>query len=82
MKFKKIKPVSATDLFVSQIQTAILSGQLKPGEHLPSERALQKEMGISRSVINNGLQRLARQRLIIIKPRSGNVVANLSLIHI
>lgn len=74
MKFKPIKAPSATDIFISQMKEAIILGKLKPGETLPHERELAEQMGVSRSVINHGLQRLAQLHFITIKPRQGAVV--------
>ncbi|MGM9907734.1 FadR/GntR family transcriptional regulator [Limosilactobacillus sp.] len=76
MEFHKINAPSSTDLFVKQLEEAILSGQLHPGEQLPSERELQAQLGVSRNVVNTALRRLASQNLILMKPRQGNYVAD------
>ena len=45
MEFKKIHAPSSTDLFVNQLNTAILTGDYQPGDQLPSERELEKQLG-------------------------------------
>ncbi|GAA3610299.1 FadR/GntR family transcriptional regulator [Secundilactobacillus similis] len=76
MKFEPIHAPSATDIFTNQMKEAIILRKLKPGETLPHERELAEQMGVSRSVINHGLQRLAQLHFITIKPRQGAVVAD------
>jgi DNA-binding FadR family transcriptional regulator len=53
---------------VSQVadhfEQAILSGELAPGELLPSERELSARMGVSRSVVREALGRLASLGLV------------------
>lgn len=76
MKFEPINAPSSTDLFVDQIKTMILTHQLNPGDQLPSERELETQLSVSRSVINNGFRRLARLHFIDMLPRQGNFVAD------
>ena len=40
------------ELFVQKIEEQILTGKLKAGDSLPSERALQEETRISKTVIH------------------------------
>lgn len=49
MSFKKIDAPSIKELFLSQIEEMILSGELKPGDRLPTERELADTMGISKT---------------------------------
>ena len=55
-------------------QKAILSGQLAPGERLPSERAISARMKVSRSVVREALGRLASLGLVTIRHGSGTRV--------
>ena len=50
-----------------QIEAAIIEGQLKPGDRLPSERELQGQFNTSRGVIREALQALKQKSLIEIK---------------
>ena len=44
MNFAKIKAPSLKELFVRELETMILSGKLKIGEKIPSERVLAEQM--------------------------------------
>lgn len=62
--------------FVACIAEDILSGVYEVGERLPSERELAAAMGMSKTVVHSGLERLAQMGLIDIKPQSGVYVAH------
>ena len=64
------------ELFINKIEQQIFSGHLKPGDKLPSERQLQEETKISKTVIHAGLVSLEKKGFINIKPRSGAFVAD------
>lgn len=76
MEFKKLSAPSLRELFIEQIEHLILSGQLKIGEKLPSERQLCEMMQVSRAVVNSGLAELEKNGFLIVKPRSGTYVAD------
>src|SRR5690242_6839329 len=46
------------------LEQAILSGELKPGDLLPSEREISSQRGVSRSVVREALGRLASLGLV------------------
>ena len=62
------------DLFINKIEQQIFSGRLNPGDKLPSERQLQEETKISKTVIHAGLVALEKKGFIEIKPRCGAFV--------
>lgn len=62
--------------FVKHIKSRILSGELKPGDRLPTERELAVELGISRSSVNQGILDLERAGFLRIAPRKGTFVAD------
>lgn len=74
MEFKKLVSPSLTELFVQELQRMILSGELKIGERLPTERELSENMKVSRAVVNGGLNQLADMGFIHIAPRKGAFV--------
>lgn len=76
MDFKKLSTPSLKELFIQQIHQMILSGQLKTGDKLPSERYLAETMCVSRSVVNSGIVELERQGFVEIKPRTGAFIAD------
>lgn len=79
MQFKPIQAPSSVDLFMDQLKTAILTGDLQPGEKLPSERDMCQQLNVSRAVINTGLRRLAALHFVTMQPRVGNFVADYRL---
>ncbi|WP_265820721.1 FadR/GntR family transcriptional regulator [Geovibrio ferrireducens] len=58
MRFHKIKPKRVSDEIYRQLKDLVLSGELKPGEKLPSERELAVQMGVSRPTLREALQKL------------------------
>src|ERR1700761_4309836 len=51
------KPTS-TDRLLRSLQEAIDSGRWKPGERIPTERALSDHYGVARNTIRRALQQL------------------------
>ncbi|MCI8484391.1 MAG: FadR family transcriptional regulator [Lachnospiraceae bacterium] len=76
MEFEKLSAPSLHELFVQQLEHMILSGKLKTGEKLPTERQLAQSMQVSRAVVNGGLAELERKGFVQIKPRVGAFVAD------
>lgn len=74
MEFKELISPSLTELFIRELQRMILSGELKIGEKLPTERELSENMKVSRAVVNGGLNQLADMGFIRIAPRKGAFV--------
>jgi GntR family transcriptional repressor for pyruvate dehydrogenase complex len=56
--------VDRVSQLAEQFERAILSGELAPGELLPSERELSARMGVSRSVVREALGRLTSLGLV------------------
>lgn len=65
---------SLKDIFIERFEELILSGQLKIGEKLPSERELALRLGVSRPVVHKGLVDLEAKGLVTLMPRVGAVV--------
>ena len=77
MEFKKISSPTLKELFVTEIESMILSGELSIGEKLPPERELAQQMQISRSVVNDGIADLAQRGFLTIVPPTGNLCGGL-----
>lgn len=58
-----------------QVKEKIVSLELAPGSVI-DETALQAELGLGRTPIREGLQRLALEKLVTIVPRRGTFVTN------
>lgn len=76
MKLKELVAPTMKELFIQEITKQILSGHVKVGEKLPTEREMQHQMKVSRTIINSGLSELARIGFVDIIPRQGAFVAD------
>ena len=76
---KAIQVESPVDKIIDQLKQLILSGQLKPGDRLPSERALSERFGVGRSYIREAILKLEFYGLLRTNPQSGTYVAGLSI---
>ena len=76
MEFREIVAPSIKELFVQQLEGMILSGQLRPGDKLPTERELADAMKVSKTVVHDGLRELHRLGFLNIASRRGVTVAD------
>lgn len=76
MAFREIVAPTVKELFVQQLEGLILSGELRPGDRLPTERELADEMKISKTVVHEGLRELHRLGFLNIASRKGVTVAD------
>lgn len=76
MPFQEISSPSLRELFVQQLEGLILSGELRPGDRLPTERELADEMKVSKTVVHEGLRELHRLGFLQIESRKGVTVAD------
>jgi len=54
--FRPVQTVRAYERIVEQVEQAVLSGALKPGDRLPSERELIVQFRVSRSTVREALR--------------------------
>ena len=79
-KVSKISPIdpAAAEPFYRQIydrfRGAIASGVLKPGDRIPSARALAKELGLARGTIETAYSLLAAEGYIEARGQAGTIV--------
>lgn len=76
MAFREIVAPTVKELFIQQLEGMILSGELRPGDCLPTERELADEMKISKTVVHEGLRELHRLGFLDIASRRGVTVAD------
>lgn len=76
MRYEPIVAPTIKELFIQRIEDMILSGELKPGDRLPSERELADEMKISKTIIHEGIRELARCGFLDVISRQGVTVAD------
>ncbi|MDF9799272.1 GntR family transcriptional repressor for pyruvate dehydrogenase complex [Catalinimonas alkaloidigena] len=77
--FKEIILEKPVDKIIQQIKELISSGQLKPGDKLPSERALSELLGVGRSHVRDAIRKLEFYGILKTLPQSGTVVAGLGI---
>lgn len=78
--FNSVRTGKVSELIAQQIKSAILSGVMKPGERLPSERELGERFEASRNSVREALKILEVTGLLVIKRGSGVFVADASLL--
>jgi len=71
---KPLKTDSLVEIFIRRFEELILSEKISIGEKLLSERELAVQLGVSRSVVHEGLIELESRGLVKMKPRAGSVV--------
>ena len=76
MEFEKLISPSLKELFISNIEAKILSGELPVGQQLPPVRQLAQSMGVSRAVVNSGIVELENRGFLDVRPRVGTFVAD------
>lgn len=69
----------ATRVAIKALQQQILRGELKPGQRLPSERALSESLGVSRPTVREAAQALAAMNVLEAKRGSGTYVSSLAV---
>jgi GntR family transcriptional repressor for pyruvate dehydrogenase complex len=66
----------ANQLVVRHVRDLIFRRKFKPGQKLPTERELVRDIGVSRTSVRAGLQTLAAKGLLIIRHGAGTFVAD------
>ncbi|MFK8330711.1 PLP-dependent aminotransferase family protein [Pseudomonas sp. BJa5] len=74
-----LDPASGTPLYrqvYDRLRDAIAAGVLKPGERVPSVRALTKELGLSRGTVDAAYAQLAAEGYLQARGQAGTIVAS------
>jgi GntR family transcriptional repressor for pyruvate dehydrogenase complex len=66
----------ANELVVRHVRDLIVRGRFRPGQRLPTERQLVRDIGVSRTSVRAGLQALAAKGLLVIRHGAGTFVAD------
>src|SRR5262249_7726072 len=67
MALKPVNRRSVPEDVFEQIVTEVLSGEMQPGETLPSERRLAEVLGVSRPAVREALKRLTAAGLVEVR---------------
>src|SRR3978361_962599 len=76
-KFSPLDPTAAVPFYrqiYNRFRSAIASGLLKPGDRIPSARALTKELGLARGTIETAYSLLAAEGYIQARGRARTLV--------
>ena len=65
--FQRVHVGRVSEEVVKQVQEAIFSGELAPGDRLPPERELAEQFGLSRMSVRDALRRLESSGLVEVK---------------
>jgi len=76
---KEIVVEKPSDKIIHQIKELISTGQLKPGDKLPSERQLSDRLGVGRTYVRDAIRKLEFYGILKTLPQSGTVVAGLGI---
>lgn len=77
--FREIEFEKPVDKIIDQIRNLIISGHLKPGDKLPSERQLSERIGLGRTYVRDAIKRLEFYGILKTLPQSGTVVAGIGI---
>lgn len=77
--FSQIVIETPVDQIINQIKQLITSGQLKPGDKLPSERKLCDVLGVGRTHLRDAIKKLEFYGILKTLPQSGTVVAGMGI---
>ncbi len=79
MSFQPIKPKKIYEEIVEQLKEMISTGELKPGDKLPSEREMSESLGVSRASVREALTALEAIGILDIRPGEGTFVRQTSM---
>ncbi len=80
---KHLKPIvveNTVEIIIEQIKSLISSGELKPGDKLPSERKLADHLGVSRSQVRGAINKLEFYGILKTQPQSGTTVSGMGIV--
>jgi len=76
---RAIEVESPVDKIIDQLKQLISSGQLKPGDRLPPERALAERFGVGRTYVRDAIRKLEFYGLLKTSPQSGTYVTGYNI---
>jgi DNA-binding GntR family transcriptional regulator len=75
LEIRNYKPLG--EVVFEYLRNAILSGELKPGERL-MEVTIADQLGVSRTPVREAIRKLEKENFVIMIPRKGAYVADLT----
>lgn len=77
--FQEIAVETPVDKIIGQIRGLISSGQLNPGDKLPSERKLADKLGVGRTHVRDAIAKLEFYGILKTLPQSGTIVEGIGI---
>jgi len=74
LDYTPVQPSKVFEQIVEQIERRILSGELRSGDRLPSERELGEQFHVSRTAVREAMKTLAQKGLVDMRPGRGTIV--------
>ena len=75
--FQQIKHGKSSDEIAHQLEALVLEGVLRSGDQLPSERELSAEMGVSRPVLREAIEKLEERKILQRRQGDGTFVCDI-----
>lgn len=75
LKVRQVEKRRLTEEIVNQLVSLLASGQLRPGDRLPPERELMKQLGVGRSSLREAIGSLSLTGVLTVRPGSGTYVS-------
>lgn len=72
--YTPIQPGKVFEQIAAQIERRILSGELRHGDRLPTERELGEQFRASRTAVREAMKTLAQKGLVEMRPGRGTIV--------
>jgi DNA-binding FadR family transcriptional regulator len=72
--YTPIQPSKIFEQIAEQIESRILSGELRSGDRLPTERELAEQFHASRTAVREAMKSLAQKGLVDMRPGRGTIV--------
>src|SRR5574337_2129858 len=74
MMYTPIRATRVYEQIAEQIEKRILSGELRSGDRLPTERELSEQFRASRTAVREAMKTLAQKGLVDMRPGRGTIV--------
>lgn len=74
--FQKIDNQAVAQTVISQIEQALVKGELKPGDQLPSETEMAQQLGIARATVREAFKALESLGVLEIRRGQGTFISD------
>jgi GntR family transcriptional repressor for pyruvate dehydrogenase complex len=76
--YSTIRSARLYEQITEQIQSRIMTGELRPGDKLPPERELAEQFGVSRTAVREAVKALHEKGLLEVRPGNGTFISNIT----